>query len=516
MRARWFVGTVAAALAVAAGAWAAAPDRAPAVGLAEPATLLPGLVADAPGRLVGRALWTPLTEVDAAGRAVPRLAAAVTSPDQRDWTVRLRPGWRFHDGTEVTAATLVGAWRAGLAQRWRSGSLLADTLRVHGATLGSGEVAGLREVDPHTVGVRLDAPFAELPAVLAAPALVPLPAAALAGGDWAAFARRPVGTGPYRLARAWRPGRGATLLRFADYSGPTPARAARLDLRVFAADAQGRALRAGNLDLATDVPPDRADDPGPRSRTWPEPAAAYLGFAPGDRRFADPTVRHALSLMIDREALAAGALGHRVAPLRALLPPAVPLARERACLACLYDEAAARAALGEVGGAPAGPIRLRYGPAQARWATALADRLGHALQVPIHAEPLPGTPTPDTPGAPNRVRPGAATPTAAPAGAAGDAPVGVVDGLYLVDHALPYPSADPVLRDLASAVPGVAGYLAGAAAAGDPAARLRDHRLAENLALRDLPLVPLWSARGHAAWSPAGAAAADDLLPAAA
>lgn len=478
MRARWVIGATVTALAITATATyvlTRGNSSELTVGLSEPASLLPGLVDDPAGRLVVSALWTPLTEVDPSGRPVPRLAASVTSPDQRVWAIRLRPGWRFHDGTPVTAHAVAGTWQASLTEGWRGAALLTDTLRVRGARSGATDVPGLRVTDEHTIEVILDAPFAELPLALSSPALQPLPESALSTRDWARFAVRPVGTGPYRLAGPWRRGHGASLHRFDGYIGPAPAPAARVDLRVLDPATQYADVRTGDLDLATDVPPDKhgavGEAFGARHRTWPQGETTYLGFARTDRRFANPGVRHAFSLAIDRAGLAAGPLGHQVSPLTALIPPGVPGARTGACRACQYDEAAARATLAGVGGLPAGPVHLWHQTSHAGWVTALADQIGRALRITVLPRQLNGQ---------------------SPA-----------DGVFLIDHTVAYPSAYPVLMPLVGGhQPEVDRLCAAAARHPDPDERLRGYRLAENIALRDLLLVPLWSRHGHAVWSP--------------
>src|SRR4029450_10744818 len=101
-------------------------------------------------------------------------------------------------------------------------------------------IAGLETPDPATLVVRLDRPFADLPAVVAAIPLSPLPAAlvrpapappcaappagvaatplpplpaALVRPDPAAYLTHPAGNGPFRLAAPARPGRSLTLER---------------------------------------------------------------------------------------------------------------------------------------------------------------------------------------------------------------------------------------------------------------------------------------------------------------
>src|SRR3954464_9519645 len=106
--------TLLAAVALAVTGCSAADPARPGVlsaGTREPATLLPADVADQAGRLVTGALWTPLADYDAtSGKLTPRAAESITSSDQVHWTVKLRAGGKFHDGTDVTAKSYVDTW----------------------------------------------------------------------------------------------------------------------------------------------------------------------------------------------------------------------------------------------------------------------------------------------------------------------------------------------------------------------------------------------------------------------
>ena len=49
-------------------------------------------------------LWDWLTEIDAAGKLTPGLALSwKAGADGKSWTFKLRPGVKFHDGSEMTA-----------------------------------------------------------------------------------------------------------------------------------------------------------------------------------------------------------------------------------------------------------------------------------------------------------------------------------------------------------------------------------------------------------------------------
>ena len=430
------------------------------VGLREPATLLPADVTDQAGRLVTSALWTPLADYDAAsGKLIPRAASSITSSDRVHWTVKLAPG-RFHDGTPVTAQSYVDTWAAVAAEHWASSAVLTNLLRAKEITAA----------DPSTISITLDRPSGQVPALLSAPGLVPLPASVLASHDWNGFARAPVGNGPFRLSGAWQPGSGGTLQRD-DGRGVT-----QIDLKVGDPAAQYDAVKAGTLDVATEVPGSRhesvdADFAG-RHATWALPRAGYLVFPVADGRFSDATVRHGFALGVDRSALEAGALDHQAEPAKALLPPAdAPGERTGTCRPCSFDATAGKALLAQV--AFPGGATVYFGPGTETWARPLTVGLHKSLDVSVTAQGKPAT--------------------------------NALDGPSTLDVKLATPSPYELLSALATA----SGYaddvfrenLAAADAAATPDEAGQLYRLAENQLLRDLPVAPIWSAHGHAVWS---------------
>src|SRR3984885_671669 len=63
---------------------------------------------DEGGYLYGRTVFDPLAIVTAAGNLEPYLAESITSnPDFTVYTITLRPGIVFHDGTPLNAAALL-------------------------------------------------------------------------------------------------------------------------------------------------------------------------------------------------------------------------------------------------------------------------------------------------------------------------------------------------------------------------------------------------------------------------
>ena len=67
----------------------------------------------APGLMMSNAVFDSLAAIDTEGNAVPYLAESFTpSADFKTWTVKLRSGIKFHDGTDLTSAAVVQAFEA--------------------------------------------------------------------------------------------------------------------------------------------------------------------------------------------------------------------------------------------------------------------------------------------------------------------------------------------------------------------------------------------------------------------
>jgi peptide/nickel transport system substrate-binding protein len=116
------------------------------------------------------------------GEAIPNLAESwEASPDATEWTFRLRPGIRFHDGTEMTVADVVETLRRHAEEGSQSGALGLLT-----------SFTGIEDRGGDLV-ITLDTGNADLPLILTDYHLVVQP------GGGRADPTAPMGTGPYRL-----------------------------------------------------------------------------------------------------------------------------------------------------------------------------------------------------------------------------------------------------------------------------------------------------------------------------
>ena len=297
----------------------------------------------------------PVTRLPLWGPDVPRaLVDDIASDDLRRWQLRIKDGWTWHDGSPVTAEDVARGWRAAVDAGLPVASTLFD----------------IRVRDKSTLSFSLSAPYGQLPALLASPAFLPLPA--LHEQDPEAYALAPVGTGPFRITN-----RTAALLELEAFpaapGGPPASPVIRVSLDP---------VPSPTTQLA--VGPDGVAPPGSQTRTAtlavPGRQLAYLGLPLADARYADLDVRRALSLALDRQQLIDDAGPEGAVPADRLVGPGLARAPEVTCAACAHDPQAAREAWP---GEPEGPLTIWFaaGAGNEDLVNAIAGQWRDALAV---------------------------------------------------------------------------------------------------------------------------------------
>jgi len=351
--------------------------------------LVPGNTTESEGAKVVQSVWTPLVTFDKNTRTVTYGGAAksVTSPDNVHWTIALKPGWTFHDGTPVTAQSYVRAWNyTALSTNAQGASYFFSNVEGYDALQAEENrepkattMSGLRAADATTIEVTLAEPFAIYPLTLGYSAFDPLPEAFYA--DPVAFGKKPVGNGPFKADTEWVPGHGITLSRYDNYGGDDKAKSRGVVLRVYTELSTAYTdVLAGNLDVLKGLPADAygsaPDIFGDRYLQQASPDITSLGFPLYDKRYADVRVRRALSMAIDRKAITdAIFLGTRL-PADSFAPPTVVGYRANACGHwCEYHPDEAKRLLAEAGFDMSAPVEIWFnaGSAHDGWMTAVGN-----------------------------------------------------------------------------------------------------------------------------------------------
>ncbi|KQT45240.1 hypothetical protein ASG43_13250 [Aureimonas sp. Leaf454] len=232
----------------------------------------------------------------------PALADRWTvSADGLTYQFDLKAGVTFEDGTPLDAKAVAETFDRLLDPR----AAEAGTFPL---AFVFAAVDQVQAVDADTVAFRLRYPYAPLLASLATPTGFIVSPAARAEPS-ATIARRPVGTGPYRLAR-WTAGSTVELERNPRYRGE-PAGLAKAEFQSMADPAERlAALKAGRIDVMTDPSLDMLPalrDAAAGGPALVETTAPHLWFLILNTRegvFSDRRVRQAANYAIDRRAIA--------------------------------------------------------------------------------------------------------------------------------------------------------------------------------------------------------------------
>jgi peptide/nickel transport system substrate-binding protein len=237
-------------------------------------------------RVLGQgAVFDCLTEIAATGELTGELAESWESDaEARIWTITLRQGVTFHDGTPLTAEDVLAsfAWH-------QSGFSLAAPI--------IGQIAEMRSPGPGQVQFILSAGNADFPILLSDPCLIIAPSGRMTDG---------VGTGLYRL-ESFEAGVAARLVRVAShYKDGQAGWFEAVELRAINDPASRLdALLDGSVDAIDGVPPSLADQilaARDLRMTRVQGNARLLLSLPAPHA-ADPALARALQASVDRPAL---------------------------------------------------------------------------------------------------------------------------------------------------------------------------------------------------------------------
>ena len=241
---------------------------------------------------------------DGKDSGTPQLASSVTaSSDGLTWTIKLRSGLKFSDGSPLTSKDVVATLERILSTPNVAGG------NWIGPALGS--IKHGTAPDDTTVSLAMNRPYPGMPAALSTPEMIILPASGIAEGN--AFWKHPISSGRFKFDTLDTTNGKFTLSANTDYYDTTPHKVKKINF-VAITDAATRLaqLKSGQVDYADNIPGNllsQVTSPFTLDTAKWNGGQMALSVNFDDPIAGDERVRQAISLAVDRQQIVTSALG---------------------------------------------------------------------------------------------------------------------------------------------------------------------------------------------------------------
>ncbi|MCC6830895.1 MAG: ABC transporter substrate-binding protein [Thermoleophilia bacterium] len=288
------------------GAQAAAPTSLTIAFGSKLQTLDPDLILDPTGNVTLHLIGATLLEATADGSAPGLAESAEPSDDGLTWTITLKPGLAFSDGTPLSSADVKATFDRNRNDKANVNPTLWQPIRA------------VEAPDDTTVTLRLTRPYPSLEQVLTYPQFTIFPAGSVGKKS---FYEAPVSAGPYVLD-SWGGSNTVKLSANPAYPGSKPVTASVTLETVPDANSQLAQVQSGQIDIAYTLPPNLASQitaPAIRAVT-PLYGLQTLTMRTTAAPLDDVRVRKAIAAAIDRSQLSQTVWTGAVKPLAGLWP----------------------------------------------------------------------------------------------------------------------------------------------------------------------------------------------------
>ncbi|GLX17734.1 MULTISPECIES: peptide ABC transporter substrate-binding protein [Streptomyces] len=465
--------------------------------------------AESEGSEVMNAVFSGLVKYDIKTNE-PKLdvAESIESTDSKTWTIKVKDGFTFHNGEKVDAQSFVRAWNWGANQE-----NVAEAMPFFAKIEGSEELApgkdkkptakelkGLKVVDEKTFTVTLKEPFSQFKTMLGYNAFFPLPKA-FESMDSKKFGEHPIGNGPFQMDGDWEHNKQIKVKRFDKYPAEGRAKLAGVTFKIYDnMDTAYNDLRADNIQIVDKLPISAmatvSQEFGDRYIYKPESAVGYIGLPleTNPEAFGKLEIRQAISMAIDRDTLTKTIFNGTRKPADDFISPIIPGYRKGALGEVgQYNPTKAKELFEKAGGVPGNKIELGYNAdgGHKEWIEAVANQLKANLGIEVTAKPY-----------------------AKFGDMLDDLGAAKYKGAFRMAWSMDYPAAENYLRPVFSKVAIEQGsnyghyrndefekVMAEADKATDAAEGLKLYQKADDIIIKDLPYIPVFTYMSSAAYS---------------
>ncbi|MER0245227.1 ABC transporter substrate-binding protein [Streptomyces sp. HSW2009] len=358
--------------------------------------LQPANTMESYGSAVIRSLFQGLVDYEAGtGKIVKENAESVTTKDNKLWTIKLKKGWKFHNGETVTSKSYVDAWNwaAATKNNQQNSSWFADIKGYEDVHPEKGDakgdkMSGLKVVDDTTFTIELVTPVPYYEYKLGYEVFSPLPSGFFQ--DPNGYGQKPVGNGPYKFVK-WDHNKQIEVETFAGYQGSNKPKNGGVIFKNYAKpEAAYQDLRSDAVDVIRQVPPNDLpnykSDLGDRAIDQDYSAIQTINPAFYNTQFKDIDVRviQGLSMAIDRETITKTVLQGTRVPATGWVAKDVLGYQPGACGEfCKYDPEKAKKLIADGGGVPNKAIKIQYNAdgGHKEWVDAVCGSIRKAVGI---------------------------------------------------------------------------------------------------------------------------------------
>lgn len=345
------------------------------------------------------------------GEPIMDIAESFETEDNVNFTVTIKQGYMFSDGTEVKAKNFVDAWNYAAYQPnaqassyffWAAAIDGYDAVQCvetndEGACTkdpAAETMSGLEVVDDYTFTIKTSQKVSNLLVRLGYTAFAPLPDVFFE--DPEAFGDKPVGAGPYYVD-TWDKTKQIVVKRNPEYSGENPGGVDQITFKIYNDDSAAyKDVVSGKLDVINQIPstelPNYQGDLEGRNATRDMGGIQTVAFDPkgadAAAALSKPQVRQAISMAVDRQTIVDTIFYGTREPATGWVSPVVDGYQAGACGEyCEFDPEGAKALLEEAGGFD-GTLGLYVnGDADHKpWADAVCNSIRQTLDIECTTE----------------------------------------------------------------------------------------------------------------------------------
>jgi len=335
------------------------------------------------------------------------IAESIETEDNQTFTVTLKQGYMFQDGTEVMAKNFVDAWNwASYGPNGQQSSYFFEPIEGFAdlqcpdkecATAPTVDaMSGLAVVDDYSFTIKTAEPVSNLPVRLGYIAFVPQPDAFFASEDKTEFSKLPIGAGPFKVIE--NTATEIVLEKFADYSGESKPNIDKVTFRIYNDPAAAyNDVVANQLDLTDLIPADQLVGDAwktaldGRSETRETGIIQVLSFSNVDPQLADVNMRKAISMAVDKELITSQIFNNARVPATGWVSPVVDGYKENVCgEACEFKPEEAKKMYDEAGGYEGiFQVSINADGGHKLWADAFCNQLKNNLGMECQVNATP-------------------------------------------------------------------------------------------------------------------------------